>query len=471
MSPEQLNAVLFERLKRLEDLMVAQIREKDALIAAQGEQIATLQVELKEWQEGLRVRGQRQRKRRRVRGAKSAKEAPEPKPDQPHRPAGRKDGHKGAGRKKPETIDVIEHRRLESCPDCSGELTDLGVGHHHTTEDIVLTVKTTQYQLHKHHCNACQKAHLAPLPADLGGAVRIGPRALALAAWMRFDMRQSIGNIARFFTEGIGLSWSKSSISRRLSKLIDPLTPIPNQLWEDLLSEPILQLDETGWKEDGYRRWLWSGSGQRNRDRFEEVVPTSFGGLVMTDGYTAYNAIPAGKHAECWAHILRKARDAWEVHGHPADGAVFIAITHFLRGARWYQAQWRVSGVRPEEHEARLRTAFASIIKTCESAKTPRLSSMGAWLKKHPGRYLLFLNHEAVPLTNNAAERELRSAVIMRKTSFGSRNLRGSNTLSDGWTIMGSIKKRGGSWFEFIDRALDQITHGIVPALIPSTPN
>ena len=49
MSPEQLNAVLFERLKRLEDLMVAQIREKDALIAAQGEQIATLQVELKEW--------------------------------------------------------------------------------------------------------------------------------------------------------------------------------------------------------------------------------------------------------------------------------------------------------------------------------------------------------------------------------------------------------------------------------------
>ncbi|MFT5681621.1 MAG: hypothetical protein ACI8RZ_002527, partial [Myxococcota bacterium] len=160
MSPEQLNAVLLERLKRLEDLMVvqvAQMKQKDALIAAQGGQIEALQVELKEWQVGLRVRGQRQRKRRRVKGAKSAKEDPEPKPNQPNRPAGRKDGHKGAGRKKPETIDVIEHRRLESCPDCSGELADLGVGHHHTVEDIVLTVKTTQYQLHKHHCYACQK--------------------------------------------------------------------------------------------------------------------------------------------------------------------------------------------------------------------------------------------------------------------------------------------------------------------------
>jgi len=36
---------------------------------------------------------------------------------------------------------------------------------------------------------------------------------------------------------------------------------------------------------------------------------------------------------------------------------------------------------------------------------------------------------------------------------------------------MGSIKKRGGSWFEFIDRALLQTATGIVPALTPSTPN
>ena len=126
--------------------------------------------------------------------------------------------HNGVGRKNPDNIDVIEHRRLEACPGCSGEFSDLGVGHHHTVEDIVLTVKTTQYQLHRHHCDACQRSHLAPLPANLGGAVRIGLK--ALAAWMRFDMRQSIGNIARFFTEGIGLSWSKGSISRRLSKLI-----------------------------------------------------------------------------------------------------------------------------------------------------------------------------------------------------------------------------------------------------------
>ena len=483
MSPEQLNAALLQRLDRLEKLMVAQaeqMKAKDALIDALNTQNAKLQSELEEWKAGLRGPQHRRKGRRRVRGARSAKEQPEPKPDSPHRPSGRKEGHKGAGRKKPSNIDVVEHRRLESCPDCSGELADLGVRHRHTTEDIVLTVSTTQYQLHKHHCDACQKTHLAPLPENLGGAVRIGPRALALAAWMRFDMRQSIGNIARFFTEGIGLSWSKGSISRRLAKLIDQLAPVTNQLWEDLLNEPVLHVDETGWKEDGYRRWLWNGSGehttcfhitsQRNRDSLEEMIPNNFDGIVVTDGYTAYNQIPTGQHAECWAHVLRKARDAWEVHEHPSDGVVFIAVTRFLRGARWYQAQWKMSKIRPQEHESRLRTAFTRIVKCCEVASTARLVSMGKWLSRHPERYLLFLNHEAVPLTNNAAERELRSAVIMRKTSFGSRNVRGSQTLADGWTIMGSIKKQGGSWFEFIDRAISQIARDRVPPLIPSTP-
>jgi len=73
----------------------------------------------------------------------------EPKPDQPNRPAGRKDGHKGEGRKKPDNIDVVEHQRLESCPDCSGALSDLGVGHHHTVEDIDVEQGQMSYPSHK----------------------------------------------------------------------------------------------------------------------------------------------------------------------------------------------------------------------------------------------------------------------------------------------------------------------------------
>ena len=458
MGPDQLNRILLE-----------QIKKQNALIADQADRIAALEAELREWKSG--AAGPTNRQRRRVRGAKPAKDQPDPNKK---RPAGRKKGHKGSGRKKPKTVDVVESRRLDSCPDCSGNLIDKGVGHRHLVEDIVLTVKTTQYDLHRHHCPACQTDHQAPLPQHLGGPVRIGPSALALAAWMRLDMRQSIGNIARFFTEGIGLSWSKGSISQRLCGLMETLEPVTEKLWEDLQDQPVVHVDETGWREDGFRRWMWNGSGQntscfhitegRDRESFEEVIRSSFPGIVVTDGYTAYHGIPADQHAGCWAHILRKARDAWEVHQEPADHAVLVSIKRFLRGARWYRAS------HPDDLASQrpfLLKAFDEIVRVSGLASTPRLVKQGRWLSKRRSRYLLFLNHDAVPLTNNQAERELRGAVIMRRTSFGGRNHRGNRTLADGMTIIRSLAKRGASWFEFIPRALQQLAQGELPVIGP----
>ena len=471
MASELLNAAQLQRLERLEVLVEhlnAQLAERDAENAA-------LRAELKEWCSGVRIRG-KQRKRRRVRGARDAHEAAEKGEEVGNRRSGRKTGHKGSGRKKPESIDKTEHRMLESCPDCNGPLTDEGIAHRHTVEDIVLRVETTEYRQHRHHCAACNNRHIAPLPTELGGPVRIGPKALALAAWLRFELGQSIGKISRLFTEGISLKWSAGSISKRLTALTVQMAPVVDQLWDDLLDENVLHVDETGWREDGWRAWLWSASGQntacahitgyRDRDSFEQLVPTTYQGFVMTDGYTAYNAIDEGKHAGCWAHHLRKARDAWEVHKHPEDEAVFIAVTQFLRGARWYQASWSSNDAQPVEHIPLLKRAYAKIIMVCQEAKTARLVRMGVRLSRKRRRYLLFLDHKPVPLTNNQAERELRLAVIMRKTSFGSRNATGSKTLADGWTITRSIRKRGGNLFEFLPRAFKSLADGIVPALV-----
>jgi len=117
MTPEQLNAVLLQRLERLEALLVAKTNQ----IAAQGQQIERLEAELRDWKSGSV--GPTNRQRRRVKGAKPARD--KPNSDKP-RPAGRKKGHNGAGRKKPKTVDVVESRRLDSCPGCSGNLIDKG---------------------------------------------------------------------------------------------------------------------------------------------------------------------------------------------------------------------------------------------------------------------------------------------------------------------------------------------------------
>lgn len=75
MSPEQLNAILLQRLERLEELLVAKTNQ----IAAQGQRIERLEAELREWKSGSV--GPTNRQRRRVKGAKPAKD--QPKSDKP----------------------------------------------------------------------------------------------------------------------------------------------------------------------------------------------------------------------------------------------------------------------------------------------------------------------------------------------------------------------------------------------------
>ncbi len=152
---------------------------------------------------------------------------------------------------------------------------------------------------------------------------------------------------------------------------------------------------------------------------------------------------------------------------HVPDQRRHQAWRRFLRGARWYRAS-RDTGVDPEVLRPFLLRTFEEIIRVSGQASTLRLVKQGRWLSKRRSRYLLFLDHEAVPLTNNQAERELRGAVIMRRTSFGGRNHRGNRTLADGMTIIRSLARRGASWFEFIPRALQSIAIGDLPVIGPA---
>lgn len=94
---------------------------------------------------------------------------------------------------------------------------------------------------------------VAPLLAELGGPVRIGPPALALAAWLRLELGQSIGRLSRLFTVGIGLKWPTGSISTRPTKLTERMAPVVDRLWDELREENLPHVDETDWREDGAR--------------------------------------------------------------------------------------------------------------------------------------------------------------------------------------------------------------------------
>jgi transposase len=81
-----------------------------------------------------------------------------------------------------------------------------------------------------------------------------------------------------------------------------------------------------------------------------------------------------------------------------------------------------------------------------------------------------FLRYAEVPFDNNTAERAIRGAVIMRKTSYNNRSDTGAATQSVLMSMMATLKQRGLNPVETIKKVLSQyIKTGKLPSLVDLT--
>src|SRR3989304_4049621 len=102
---------------------------------------------------------------------------------------GRKKGHPGSGRKRPERIDHCEEHQLPCCPHCQGRLKRLGETHIRYVEDIPedLRSQATEHTIHRDWCPR-RKKRVAPRVPDALPNARLGNRAVVLSAWMHYGL-------------------------------------------------------------------------------------------------------------------------------------------------------------------------------------------------------------------------------------------------------------------------------------------
>ena len=453
------------------DIVIEELRKENAqlrdLVEKMKRTIEELQRELEEWKQGHRVRGRRRRRqtKREPKGSDERKTGPRDAFEN-ERDAGRRDGHEGAGRPGPEHVDRTVECRNTVCS-CGGDLVDEGIGRRHRVEELVITVEVTEYQCQRQRCSCCGETTVAPLPAELGGAPKVGPQAQAVAMGLRYEYGLTVGAISRIFSGVFGLPFSAGGLSQMFHRNLGKCGPAVREIWWKVNDQRLVCVDETGWYEDGHSCWLWGLSNDelsaylvsetRSRDTFRSLLDADYDGYVATDGYAAYNHLPEERHPQCWGHILRTARDLAQIHGDPKDAAVHDSIRDFLDLAKAHRAEPTV-----ESREA-ADDAFDVILETGADASHPRLFTMADRLAKQHIRYMICLDDPTVPLTTNQIEGDLRFAVIARKTSFGTRSMEGSAMWGDGTTLAQTLKKQGSSMTEFVPQAIAAVARGRPP--------
>lgn len=402
------------------------------------------------------------------------------KPNTPRRRKrpGRKAGHEGTRRPAPEVIHQRKEHRAECCPHCRGPLARCAQKRVRYTEDIPEDIQpvVTEHTIHRDWCPRCKKSVEPRVPDALPGA-QIGNRVLALSAWLHYGQGQTLDHLVEVFNCHLHFKLTAGGLVQQWYRLQEILFPWYEQLHRESLEAAVLNADETGWRVNGKGHWLWCFTTPRttcyliDQKRGKPVVARffrkAFRGTLVTDFWGPYNAVVCSARQVCLAHLLR---DLEHVDRYKSPSPQWRPFAKKLRrllrdGIRLSRREDRTS---PEyaRRRQRLHTRLDELIAT--PWKDKQAKRLLKRFRRHRDHLLTFLDDPTVPFDNNAAERAIRPAVIIRKNSYGNRSQRGADTQAVLMSIYRTLKQRGHDPLNTITTTLaEYLKTGKLPPLPP----
>lgn len=379
-------------------------------------------------------------------------------------------GHVGRTRKKPETIDKVETVPPPSkCPHCNhGSVLGRDKFTSRFIEDIPPIVKIVIERRYQWGTCSCCKQPVVHSEALNGPQVIIGKNLAAWLAVMRQQMGATYRKLSRHCTEVLGVSLTPSGVFGIVNRVSKKLEPIYKSIEASLPSQEVLHGDETGWKMDGNRWYLWAFCNKqlayfhldpgRSAQVPKDIIGEDYAGIMHADFYAAYNFFP--RTQRCLVHLLRDIKQELEVDENDKDLALLkTKIKEIIKTGQL---------LKTEEDSPEKRKKRAKLDETLEMLATLNpANSKAKTLSKRIGRHqqdlLHFADHKDVEFHNNRAERAIRPAVIFRKISFGNRSIEGARNFSILASVMETCRLKNIHLTDFIktvwNTPKDQVQH------------
>jgi transposase len=412
---------------------------------------------------------------------------PGPRPDLKRTPSGRKrggqEGHSGHTRIQLGAdliVAQVEHRPAQ-CPGCTLPLdaTLLPEGEPirvQVWEIPPIIPEVVEHRGYRVRCPHC--AALVPAPAVPEGA--FGPRLTAMAGLLHGRFRLSMRETTEVFADLFGVPIGPGSIPTLCQEVAAALDEPYEDVRAHVESETHANVDETGWKQAGERRWLWVAvtalctlfvvAKNRSAAVLATVLGETFAGVVGSDRYKAYLSIPLERRQVCWAHLKRPLVGFAERGGEIGDwGTEAVGLVEKVFAA-WYRFK------DGETDRAQLQAEMAPLRAKMQDL-WERGTTLPSWMVRalcHDVRKLepalwTFVTGEGVEPTNNAAKRALRPAVLWRKGCFGADSCAGNTFVAKILTARATCRQQERHLLTSLTQVVSAYRDGMLsPLLLPA---
>lgn len=366
---------------------------------------------------------------------------------------GRKKGHPGISRKNPITdaVDKEIDVKLFKCPKCEYLLKGCKRKYSRIVENIIIQPKTeiVKYWIHQYECQNCGEK-ISSRPKDVIGQSPFGKNVFGAALFYRYRMKIPIEKIAECLKEIHGIKISTGGIQNLFYQASIRFGEKYEELKQLLINGDKIHGDETGWKVNGEKWWNWllgnddislfTIENTRGRGIPEKLLKT-FKGLLIRDGYNAYNRVNTEQQI-CWVHLLRRAHEYClrENSSMEMESLKNTLKACYRRMNRWHRKK------HSEEHRIiyakKAKKVLENIWKTRSWEERDTKTFVNEWLVRHQNRLTNFLKYSYGCSENNPAERALRPFVIFRKITGGSKSVKGAKTTAINMSIIQTWAKQ-----------------------------
>lgn len=298
-----------------------------------------------------------------------------------------------------EEVDNLHPYILTSCPDCHSEVS-ITDGKPRIIQQIELIEVPLIREEHRSYpvwCPKCGKIHYMPFPPKVYKEGLFKERLTALVAYMKNVLHASFSTIRKYIRDVLGEKISRGYLRKVIEKVSLSLEAPYNELLDRLPLETIVNVDETGHKENGDKFWTWVFRAElyvlfkidksRGSKVLIDVLGKEFNGVLGCDYFSAY----------------RKYMKDFSV-------SIQFCIAHLIRDIRF--------------------------LTTLTDPETKA--------------YFEFITTPGIGPTNNVAEQAIRFVVIDRHVTQGTRSVKGRQGNERLWTVIATCSLQGRSAFNFI---------------------
>ena len=373
-----------------------------------------------------------------------------------HKKAGRKKGHEGKSRKKPEHIDARVELDQAVCSECgSNELSEKPTDSYtRIVEDIVpARVVVTEYAIVRRYCRNCRK-QVSPIIPYVLPKEHFGLRLMLLMVSLKL-LGLSYEKITGLFKLLFNLEVTEAAIEHAVMKIAEAFGDRYSELIEDLMKERNIGGDETSWGINGKNHWLWVFVGKwtviyevdrsRGRDLPMKVL-NGYDGNITSDSWPAWNYV-GSTHQRCHYHYERDINDTIRYKNPTREFIAFATkLKRILHDSQRASREGKGKRRRLEAKE-RFEERMEKLIS--EDYKDKNCIRFVKRLRREKSMLFTFLDIDGVEYHNNDAERAIRPCVVIRKITYGNKSEDGARAMTRLMSLRETCIKRGQNFYDY----------------------